>query len=59
MQTFILILIVATGSHSYSGSTSVTEEFTTREKCIVAGKSLATDLVRKGNYLLTYGCFAK
>lgn len=59
MQTFILILVLSTSSSGQSGSASVTQEFSTKEKCLSAGALLIGSIAQRGNYVLTWGCFPK
>lgn len=57
--TWIMILIVATSSYDQSGAAGVTVEFNSQSACELAGKSLTEDAVKRGNYVLTWGCFKK
>ncbi len=59
MQTFILIIVLATGSSSQAGATTVQVEFASEARCLAVGKALVEDVRNRRNYVLTWGCFAK
>ena len=56
---YILIIFISTSSSINSGSASVSQEFETIERCESAGKSLTADVYKRGNNVLTWGCFKK
>ena len=59
MNTFILIMFVATSTSSQSGAASVTQEFSSYERCMVAGAMIVADVERRRNYVLSWGCAQK
>lgn len=59
MQTFILIIVLATSPVGQSGAAAVQVEFTSEARCMSAARALVDDATRRRNYVLTWGCFAK
>lgn len=59
METWILIMFLSTSASSQSGAAAVNVEFDTQQACQKAGRSLAEDAWKRGNYVLTWGCFTK
>lgn len=59
MQTFILIMFLATSSDYKSGTGGISQEFNTKETCEIAGKALVDQAQKRNNFVLTYGCFKK
>lgn len=59
MNTFILIMFMATGGHYQSGISSISQEFNTESACKTAGQSLAINAHNRHAYLMTWGCYPK
>ena len=60
LQTWILVIFMATSLNTDSGTAGVTEEFTSKEHCMQAGTALVKNATDK-RYIsvLTWGCFPK
>lgn len=59
MSTFVLILFLATSSLHKSGAAGISQEFGSEAACVAAGRALASDADKRGNYVLSWGCFSK
>jgi hypothetical protein len=59
MGAYILILILSTSPSSQSGAAGVAAEFTTHSACAAAGASLVAEASRRGNFVLSWGCYPK
>lgn len=56
---FTLIIVASTSSSTQSGSATITADFTTLEKCMVAQEKILNQLTERKNFVLTNGCYAK
>lgn len=59
LLTYILVLALATSGNVRAGMGIISQEFTSKESCEVAGKSLVENTIKRGNYVVTWGCFKK
>lgn len=59
MNTFILIIFMATSDVNAAGAASVSQEFNTETACKVAGQSLTDTAYKRRNYVLSWGCYSK
>jgi len=56
---WVLIFIVALSGTAESGPTSVTQEFSSKEKCLAAASLLQKQAKNKGSYVLNLACVEK
>lgn len=59
MNTWILIIFLANDPGFHSEASGIVQEFSENTRCISAGKAIAADAEKRGNYVLTWGCFQK
>ena len=59
MNTFILVLVLATSTLDQAGATSVVQEFNTETTCLAALTPLLKNSQDRKNYVITAGCFKK
>lgn len=54
---YVLIIFLATSAYSGAGASGVAVPFASEALCLKAGNALAKDAEKRGNFVLTYGCF--
>lgn len=59
MFTTILVIVLATSNSFQTGSTSVVAEFNSLPACIKAEKDFLEKAQKRGNCILTSGCYPK
>jgi hypothetical protein len=59
MNTFILIIVLATSGARLADTSTVIVEFGNKENCESALLSLSKQAKIRGNYILAKGCFPK
>lgn len=59
MITYILIMFISTSSSTQSGAAAISTEFSSNETCIAAGRAISDQAHKRGNNILTWGCFKK
>lgn len=59
MGTFVLIMWISTYNFSTAGAGAISQEFSSQETCMYAGKSLADNAAKRKAHVLTWGCFKK
>lgn len=59
VSTFILIIFISTSPTINSGAAGISQEFTSQSACIGAGNALADNATKRGNFVLSWGCFKK
>lgn len=56
---YVLILFLATSPSSQSGAASISQQFSSQQACESVGRALIKSAEDRGNYVLTWGCFAR
>lgn len=59
MNTFILIMFMATSKYYDSGAAAISQEFNTKTACEAAGQSLAINAHKRYAHVTTWGCYSK
>lgn len=56
---YVLVLVIATSNLDKAGATSVVVDFYDQKACLVAGQTIHDDAFKRGNYVLTWGCYKR
>lgn len=59
MNTFILIMVMATSNYHNSGAAAISQEFNTEVACKAAGQSLAINVHKRHAHVISWGCYPK